>query len=241
MSDRASPAVGDSDRGGRMFTESRRTGRPRMTPTAARSWSSWGLASGQLPTSCKHHPGWRPGHPQLCCRWRRGRRVRPEGAARPGKVATHEDLRRSGPSQDPCRTVSVLHAGRELTRDGKAPPGRRRLRFPVLCASVLADAAAGHAGEDGLSGLLLSGGGRRVETCAVRPCGIPSSRTSSRRRDGSRHCLDSAAAAVSIACSSSASSAPSSPIPTKSRGLMNPSLSRNPPARPIASRSGTAQ
>ena len=32
----------------------------------------------------------------------------------------------------------------------------------------------GHAGEDGCSGLLPSGGERRAETCVARPCGIPS-------------------------------------------------------------------
>jgi hypothetical protein len=104
----------------------------------------------------------------------------------------------------------------------------------------LADAAGGHPGEDGLSGLLLSGGGRHAETCAARPCGTPSSRTSNHGGDGSRHCLV-AAAAVSMACNSLASSAPTSPIATRSSGLMNPSLSRNPPARAIASRNGTAQ
>ena len=48
-------------------------------------------------------------------------------------------------------------------------------------------------------------------------------------------------AVFSTACSSSASSAVSRPISTRSNGLMKPSLIRNPPARAIASRSGTAQ
>ena len=48
-------------------------------------------------------------------------------------------------------------------------------------------------------------------------------------------------AAVSMACRSLASSASSSPIATRSSGLMNPSLRRKPPARAIASRNGTAQ
>ena len=50
-----------------------------------------------------------------------------------------------------------------------------------------------------------------------------------------------AAAPLSIACSSSASCAETSPVTTRSSGLMNPSPMRNPPARAIASRSGTAQ
>src|SRR6266700_1268297 len=50
-----------------------------------------------------------------------------------------------------------------------------------------------------------------------------------------------AAADVSRSCSSCASSAVTSPIPTRSSGLMKPSLIRKPPARTIASRSGTAQ
>jgi hypothetical protein len=60
------------------------------------------------------------------------------------------------------------------------------------------------------------------------------------RRDGSRSYVVPPAA-FSMACSSLASSASSSPIATRSSGLMNPSDSRNPPARAIASRSGTAQ
>ena len=44
-----------------------------------------------------------------------------------------------------------------------------------------------------------------------------------------------------MACSSLASSADISPMATRSRGLMKPSLIRKPPARAIASRSGTAQ
>jgi len=51
----------------------------------------------------------------------------------------------------------------------------------------------------------------------------------------------SAAADVSRSCSSCASSAETSPISTRSSGLMKPSLRRKPPARAIASRSGTAQ
>jgi hypothetical protein len=50
-----------------------------------------------------------------------------------------------------------------------------------------------------------------------------------------------AAAAVSMSCSSLASSADISPISMRSSGLMKPSLMRKPPARAIASRSGTAQ
>jgi hypothetical protein len=60
------------------------------------------------------------------------------------------------------------------------------------------------------------------------------------RRDGSRSYVVPPAA-FSMACRSLASSASSSPIATRSSGLMNPSDSRNPPARAIASRSGTAQ
>jgi hypothetical protein len=151
------------------FTESRRTGRPRVAPTAARSWSSWGPAAGQLPTSCRHHPGWRLGHAQLCCP-RRRRRVRPEGAARPGKAATHEDLRRPGRSQEPCLTVGVLHAGRELTRDGaRAIWGRPRphpTRIPHL-----AGAAGGHAGGDGLSGYFLAAAGDAPRRAPRYPAG----------------------------------------------------------------------
>ena len=95
----------------------------------------------------------------------------------------------------------------------------------------------------GIAGLLSSGGGRRVVRCVVRcaarPCGIPSWLASS-PRDGGGHGVVPAAD-LSMACSSLASSADSSPIATRSRGLMNPSLSRKPPARTIASRSGTAQ
>ena len=47
-------------------------------------------------------------------------------------------------------------------------------------------------------------------------------------------------AGASRACSSASSSA-SRPIATRSSGWMKPSLIRNPPARAIASRSGTAQ
>jgi hypothetical protein len=60
------------------------------------------------------------------------------------------------------------------------------------------------------------------------------------RRDGSRSYVVPPAA-FSMACSSLASSADSSPIATRSSGLMKPSDSRKPPARAIASRSGTAQ
>ena len=56
-----------------------------------------------------------------------------------------------------------------------------------------------------------------------------------------RHGVVVAAAAVSMACSSLASSASISPSSTRSSGLMNPSLRRKPPARAMASRSGTAQ
>lgn len=49
------------------------------------------------------------------------------------------------------------------------------------------------------------------------------------------------APAVSCSCSSCASSAVTRPIATRSSGLMKPSESRNPPARAIASRRGTAQ
>ena len=55
----------------------------------------------------------------------------------------------------------------------------------------------------------------------------------------SRH--DFAAPAVSMSCSSLASSADISPISMRSSGLINPSPRRKPPARAIASRSGTAQ
>ena len=55
----------------------------------------------------------------------------------------------------------------------------------------------------------------------------------------SRH--DFAAAAVSMSCSALASSADISPISMRSSGLINPSPRRKPPARAIASRSGTAQ
>ena len=89
-----------------------------------------------------------------------------------------------------------------------------------------------------------SGGGRRVGRCAARCAGRPYEIQTwlppLSPSDGSRHGLGFAAA-VSLACSSSASSAAISPIATRSSGLMNPSLSRNPPARAIASRSGTAQ
>ena len=105
----------------------RRTGRPRVAPTAARSWSSW--ASGQLPPSCKRHPGWRPGHVQLCCRRRSGRKSRTM-RRRSAREATYEDLRRSGGSQEPCLTVGVPHAGRELTRDGAGPSGVGLGRIP---------------------------------------------------------------------------------------------------------------
>ena len=52
---------------------------------------------------------------------------------------------------------------------------------------------------------------------------------------------DFAAAAVSMSCSALASSADISPISMRSSGLINPSPRRKPPARAIASRSGTAQ
>ena len=55
------------------------------------------------------------------------------------------------------------------------------------------------------------------------------------------HALLFAAASVSSSCNCCASSAEASPIPTRSSGLMKPSLMRKPPARRTASRSGTAQ
>ena len=220
------------------FTESRRTGRPRVAPTAARSWSSWGPAAGQLPTSCRHHPGWRLGHAQLCCPRRRGRRVRPEGAARPGKAATHEDLRRPGRSQEPCLTVGVLHAGRELTRDGAEPSGVGLGRIPREDLTSPAQLVATPA-RTACPGYFLAAAGDASRRAPRDPTGshhlVPPSRC-----NGSRHCVV-VAAAVSMACRSLASSASTSPIATRSSGLMNPSDSRNPPARAMASRSGTAQ
>ena len=113
------------------------------------------------------------------------------------------------------------------TRECRASPGRRWPRW-----------------RGRLVGLLPSGGGRRVGRCVglcvARPCGIQTSLFPPCRRDGSRHC-SVLAVVVSMACSSLASSASISPIATRSSGLMNPSLSRKPPARAIASRSGTAQ
>ena len=89
-----------------------------------------------------------------------------------------------------------------------------------------------------------SGGGRRVGRCAARCAGRPYEIQTwlppLSPSDGSRHGLGFAAA-VSMACSCLASSASISPIATRSSGLMNPSDSRNPPARAIASLSGTAQ
>src|SRR4029453_14684948 len=60
-----------------------------------------------------------------------------------------------------------------------------------------------------------------------------------RPSDGSRHGLV-AAAAVSMAWRSLASSASISPIATRSSGLMNPGLSRKPPARGFAAGAGDA-
>ena len=96
----------------------------------------------------------------------------------------------------------------------------------------------------GSAWLVASGGGRRVVRCVGRfagpPCGIRTWSPPSGHRAGRRHRVG-AAAAVSMACRSLASSASISPIATRSRGLMNPSLRRKPPARAMASRSGTAQ
>jgi hypothetical protein len=129
-------------------------------------------------------------------------------------------------------------------RGGSGRSGGRLVRGPTDGLADTCRASPGRvdglADEDGSCLAATSGGGRRAETCAARPCEIPSWLTSSRSGDGSRHCLV-AAAAVSMACSSLASSADIRPISTRSSGLMNPSLSRKPPARAIASRSGTAQ
>jgi hypothetical protein len=164
-----------------------------------------------LADSCRQHRSWRCS----CRRPRRQPRIEtPTGRSRPMKAV----------SDDHQPYVVCV------------PPAPNA---PAPCR-----AAGGHAGDDSSSGLLPSGGGRRVERCAwrcaARPCGIRSSLFPPRRRNGSRHCLVPTAA-VSMACRSLASSASISPIATRSSGLMNPSLSRKPPARAIASRSGTAQ
>ena len=63
------------------------------------------------------------------------------------------------------------------------PRGSRRSRGRLVGEPIdslrsqmprLAGQPVGHAGEDGWSGLLPSGGERRAETCVARPCGIPS-------------------------------------------------------------------
>ena len=81
------------------------------------------------------------------------------------------------------------------------------------------------------NGASATPGGRYGGRCVGRPFSFRSSLAPPR---GHR-------AAVSIACSSCASSAESKPDLDRSSGLMKPSLIRNPPARAIASRSGTAQ
>jgi hypothetical protein len=90
--------------------------------------------------------------------------------------------------------------------------------------------------------LAATGGGRRGVRYAVRCvallCVI---RTSEPPRVGLSYGLPGAAEDVSSSCSSFASSAAISPIPTRSSGLMKPSLMRKPPARTTASRIGTAQ
>src|SRR5215203_1693144 len=117
------------------------------------------------------------------------------------------------------RSGLAIHKMNTASR-GKSPPKSAK-RQPIASSSLSRCLAAS------------GGGGRHVEMCAARPCEIPSWLAPPRR-----HYL--AGVAVSMACSSSASSASSSPISTRSRGLMNPSESRNPPARAIALRSGTA-
>ena len=156
-----------------------------------------------------------------------------------GRHARRPTARWSQPRTVP--TASILHAGRDLSRDGAGPylgrpPPPHPTRIPRL-----AGAAGGYAGEDGLSGYFLAAAGDASRRAPRDPAGSNHLLPPSSRRDGIGHCVDFAAAVVSMACSSLASSASSSPISTRSSGLMNPSLSRKPPARAIASRSGTAQ
>ena len=120
--------------------------------------------------------------------------------------------------------------GARGTRESKERSGRGPLASPAQLLILPARR----------SKLLSSGVERRAARCAARPCGNQASLLPPVVLTV-RHGVVVAAAAVSMACSSLASSASISPSSTRSSGLMNPSLRRKPPARATASRSGTAR
>src|SRR4029453_6936215 len=119
------------------------------------------------------------------------------------KRAGVEPVPPSGPLAGVRRGFSVSRrvASRSVSNVGHRAATERRLSAGGRRAAP--GQPVGHAGEDGSSGLLPSGGEQRAEPCVARPCEIPSWLTSS-RRDGTCHCLVPAVA-VSMACRSLAS------------------------------------
>ena len=171
--------------------------------------------------------------------------VRDRGEWHGGGLAGEDDLAHSGavwrqPPPWRVRPVLVPHCllGKPPSPARQANLARhvRQRRAPAGQLPV-APARTARVGD-------ASGGGRRVGRCAARCAGRPYEIQTwlppLPPSDGSRHGVGFAAA-VSMACNCLASSASISPIATRSSGLMNPSDSRNPPARAIASLSGTAQ